>query len=78
MKTHTLMNDFHSTEVYIRLADGQTMTSHYQALHIDRELCGIFGCGCGSVRGPQDDLYVYSDQVNGQKVYVTEEMEATE
>lgn len=48
----TLMNDFHDTSVTVQVsADG--VLSAGQTRRVYRQLCGIEGCLCGGVRGPQ-------------------------
>jgi hypothetical protein len=51
MKQITFLNDFHYTDVTINIK-GDTLTPS-QIKRIKRILCGIKGCTCGTIRGPQ-------------------------
>jgi prepilin-type N-terminal cleavage/methylation domain-containing protein len=55
----TLTNDFHNTSVVVR-ADllvgpaGATLTlTDYQTMRVRTELCGLYDCTCGGIRGEQ-------------------------
>lgn len=49
----TLTNDFHNTEVTIRVTKLPHILTPSQRRHIWRKLCGIPGCTCGIIRGKQ-------------------------
>lgn len=68
MKTKliTLRNDFHNTEVRVRVkGESPWKLSIGQTRRIDQELCGMTECQCGGIRGPQtvetdgDDVRLY-------------------
>jgi len=50
----TLRNDFHNTEVDIRVPNLPYTLSNGQMTRIWRVLCGRNDCKCGGVRGKQD------------------------
>jgi len=52
-----LYNDFHNTEVTLRVSDLPVTLSSNQIRRARKELCGVDGCTCGGPlgeRGPQD------------------------
>lgn len=49
----TLRNDFHNTSVNIRANALPHVIPPSQERRIRRALCGVKGCACGKVRGPQ-------------------------
>lgn len=55
----TLRNNFHSTCVTVIspvLNHGvhlETQLTRYQLARVNRLLCGVEGCVCGGIRGPQ-------------------------
>lgn len=49
----TLTNDFHNTEVTIRAKSLPWRVTPSQQRRIDRALCGMSDCKCGTIRGPQ-------------------------
>lgn len=58
--TVTLSNDFHKSSVSIRVDADKLRNpgtgvylSASQYAKVRRELCGIRGCTCGTIRGPQ-------------------------
>jgi hypothetical protein len=53
----TLTNDFHNTEVTVRLQDRSGLLTPSQTARVRRELCGTAGCSCGIIRGPQAEAY---------------------
>ena len=59
MTTITLRNDFHNAEVRLtcpvqcRHGAWCAYPSAEQLGHVNVALCGLFGCDCGGVRGPQ-------------------------
>lgn len=68
MRTITLRNDFHNTEVRVRLADGVNVLSYGQTLRVMRELCGVNGCTCAAVRGPQEVGWEFDVDEEGRAV----------
>ena len=57
MRTVTLINDFHNSEVRVRPSGphGDVLSAR-QVTRVRRELCGIEGCCCGGVRGGEHAL----------------------
>ena len=53
MMTITLRNDFHNTTVDLRAASLPHTLTPSQERRVLRVLCGVTGCTCGGVRGPQ-------------------------
>jgi hypothetical protein len=53
MRQITLSNDFHNTEVRIRVASLPATLSPSQGARVRRQLCGQRDCTCGDVRGRQ-------------------------
>ena len=49
----TLTNDFHHTEVMIRVRELPHTITASQHRRIERALCGMSDCRCGTIRGPQ-------------------------
>lgn len=49
----TLTNDFHNTEVTIRVRELPHTITPSQHQRIERALCGMSDCRCGTIRGPQ-------------------------
>ncbi len=77
-RTLRLQNDFHGTEVTVRvralgqvrnvlIRTGQVRLSEGQWRRVRDTLCGSADCTCGVVRGPQDEpleyLTVGDDQI---------------
>lgn len=50
----TLTNNFHSTEVRIRVDRLPAALSERQTKRVIGALCGISGCSCDVIRGPQE------------------------
>jgi hypothetical protein len=50
----TLTNDFHNTEVRIRVDRLPAALSERQTKRVIGALCGIPDCRCGIIRGPQE------------------------
>jgi len=64
MKKITLQNNFHNAEVSVHLKDEQTHLSPSQTRRVEKTLCGMDDCHCGTVRGPQDGFdveWAYND-----------------
>ena len=57
----TLKNNFHNSEVNVIVTDGKI--SEAAMIRAEKKLCGIKGCTCGGVRGPQD--YIIENCYNG-------------
>ena len=71
MKTITLKNDFHNTEVNIRVSGKSPWTlSVSQTKRVDRTLCGMADCSCGGIRGPQNVSIDYDSDRDGNMQYV--------
>ena len=51
----TLTNDFHDSSVTVQIPDVGIL-SERTTNRVYRELCGISGCECGGIRGPQDGV----------------------
>ena len=51
--TITLRNNFHNSEVNVRIAEWGATLTESQAKRVRKELCGLSECTCGAVRGPQ-------------------------
>lgn len=49
----TLRNDFHNSSVTIRANALPHVITPSQEKRVLRALCGVTGCTCGGVRGPQ-------------------------
>ena len=63
MKTYTLTNDFHRTEVQVRPTFnkyGEATLSHRQVLRAQRALCGMSDCYC-SAHGARGGEYWIDD-----------------
>lgn len=61
-RTVTLSNDFHGTEVTLRLRardDGRYSVTRSQARRAWRELCGHDGCTCGDTFGARGGITLY-------------------
>ncbi len=59
-RTLRLQNDFHGTEVTVRVrARGPVRLSEGQWRRVRDTLCGSADCTCGVVRGPQDEPLEY-------------------
>lgn len=65
----TLRNDFHNTEVDIRVPHLPYTLSKGQMARIWRVLCGQNDCTCGGVRGKQDVDIDWEFGRNGQACY---------
>jgi hypothetical protein len=50
----TLKNDFHNTRVSVRVAEQGAILSPTQRRRVERALCGMADCECGTIRGDQD------------------------
>ena len=48
-----LTNNYHGTSVRVRVPRFPALLSIRQTRRVDDTLCGIGGCCCGSIRGPQ-------------------------
>ena len=48
----TLKNNFHNTQATVISRDGIISTSSLR--RATRKLCGMDGCTCGGIHGPQD------------------------
>ena len=75
----TLKNDFHRTEVRVRVQGGSPWKlTLRQSQRVDRELCGMTECRCGGVRGHQDVEIDYdvADRHDDPFVYVLIERDA--
>lgn len=73
----TLRNDFHNSTIRMRLRIGRipdaevgpiawAYMSPDQEARANRELCGVAGCTCGGIRGPQathDGVRLYISSV---------------
>ena len=57
----TLRNNFHNSEVRVRVVGLPVMLSVSQTRRVYRVLCGQAGCTCGGVRGVQhhEDQRIY-------------------
>jgi len=65
MTTVTLRNEFHGSEVTLRVNSMPCELSASQVRRARNTLCGISGCTCGGPlgeRGPQDVRVDYIDQ----------------
>ena len=51
--TATLYNDFHNTEVRVRVPEDGKLSAR-QGQRLRRVLCGHDECLCGKIRGPQE------------------------
>ncbi|HOQ98172.1 MAG TPA: hypothetical protein PLJ35_05075 [Anaerolineae bacterium] len=49
----TLRNDFHNSESTVVVPALPAVLTSSQTRKVRRELCGVSGCECGGVRGPQ-------------------------
>ena len=52
MKKVTLKNNFHGTSVTVVVPPNGRLTAN-QAKKVRQKLCGMRGCCCGVIRGPQ-------------------------
>ena len=50
----TLTNDFHRTEARVRVDRLPATLSERQTKRVISALCGISGCSCDVIRGPQE------------------------
>lgn len=50
----TLTNDFHNTEVRMRVDRLPAALSERQTRRVISTLCGVSDCSCGVIRGPQE------------------------
>lgn len=69
----TIRNNFHNTEAYVTIRNGNTITGA-TARRIEKKLCGVSGCKCGGVlgeRGPQEFTYDYQLDERFKVVSVT-------
>jgi hypothetical protein len=57
----TLKNNFHNSEATVLVKNGEV--SEAVIIRAGKKLCGIKGCTCGGVRGPQD--HTISNLYNG-------------
>lgn len=83
MPTITLRNDFHNSEVSVRVRSLPATLSPWQTKRVDRELCGNSDCQCGNIRGPQshgtefltwdEDYIAGSKPGHAQRVYIIRE-----
>lgn len=71
MTNVTLRNDFHNTSCtirtelnYVHYISSTIYPTSRQIKAAKRKLCGIKGCTCGGIRGPQEH--------NGKRLIVTE------
>ena len=48
-----LRNDFHNTYVSVRVPERPCILSVHQQRRVERALCGMDDCSCGTVRGDQ-------------------------
>ena len=53
LKTITLTNDFHNSSVTVKVPKNGILSAG-TTKRVYRELCGISGCTCGGIRGPQE------------------------
>lgn len=60
----TLKNDFHNTEVTVRVLRRSTHLTKYQMRRVNNALCGMADCCCGGIRGPQDVEYTSATLVD--------------
>jgi hypothetical protein len=60
----TLNNDFHGTSTNVRPDSRGYISARAWKSATDR-LCGIAGCTCGGVRGPQEDRIDFEGQDDG-------------
>ena len=52
----TLTNDFHGTSATVQVAPAGQQLSASQQRRVEKALCGMDDCLCGTLRGPQDSL----------------------
>lgn len=65
----TLKNDFHDTEIKIRIKDGGILSQNQMA-RIRKTLCGMNDCACGTIRGHQGvELNELTDPNTGKYTY---------
>lgn len=62
----TFRNDFHNTQATFRV-HGQRLTAA-QTRRARNELCGIDGCSCGGIRGPQDQAWEWDTNSRGEEI----------
>jgi len=77
--TITLRNNFHNSEVRLRVERLPATLTRSQTTRAIRVLCGLVDCTCGAVRGPQwhgeERLSVTADtDSEGQAVWRIEEI----
>jgi hypothetical protein len=60
MKTVKLINDFHNSEVRVRLREDGSISAR-TLRRVRRELCGIEDCCCGITRGGEYHIECWPD-----------------
>ena len=66
----TIRNDFHNTETKTKVIDG--IISESKLKRVEKTLCGMSDCTCGSIRGTQDHAIEIKYNYDGRYAQVFE------